>query len=41
MVFAMRVRRRVTLEVAHAVPSTHPIDGLLMGPVDAFGKEAV
>jgi hypothetical protein len=41
MAFAMRVRRCVTLEVAHAVPSTHPIGGPLMGPVDAFGKEAI
>jgi hypothetical protein len=27
--------------VARTVPSTHPIDGPLMGPVDAFGKEAI
>jgi hypothetical protein len=41
MASVMRVRRRVTLEVARTVPSTHPIGGPLMGPVDAFGKEAI
>jgi hypothetical protein len=37
----MRVRCRVTLEVTLAVLSTHPIGGPLMGPMDAFGKEAI
>jgi hypothetical protein len=41
MASALRVRRDVVLEAARAVSSTHPIGGLLMGPMDAFGKETI
>jgi hypothetical protein len=41
MASALRVRRDVALEAARAVSSTRPIGGLLMGPMDAFGKETI